>query len=237
MYDLESLTNDLKFYLIFKTLVLYLVHYLLLLILFQNSYQRILGKYFSAFNLNNPILISTAYPSEAFISQAQTEDGKIDTKHKRGISIVLKSTRIERNIGAIVSQYQKEEVHALLERQELEVVYWNLDPLDRDRGGDLLKRLLLEGTHSKYFLIKGLSIFYINGSSDDQDTLNIVSPTNILFKHNIDLSVYRFLWGRGKTPLAETIIESIELDGNVILNLDFNMISYFDNDYYNNFPF
>ncbi len=168
---------------------------------------------FKSFNLKNPLFISTAYPSESLFSQGQTSDGKVSITYNRGISIILKSSNIQRYIGSAISQYQKEDIQVMLEKQSIDVIYWSIDPLDRDKGADLVKRLLLEGLYSKYFLVKGMFIFYIDSSRDEDEPEKIVVPTSMLYKHIISTSTYRFVWGRRKNREDSTIIRRIYIDG------------------------
>ncbi len=187
---------------------------------------------FKSLNLKKPLFISTAYPSESFFSQGQTSDGKISATYSRGISIVLKSSSIQRYIGSAISQYQEEDIQVMLERQSIDVVYWSIDPLDRDKGADLVKRLLLEGLYSKYFLIKGMFIFYIDSSRDEDEPEKIVIPASMLYKHIISISTYRFIWGRRKNREDHGRIVRIDVNGFPIF-IPQEQISYFNGDFNN----
>jgi hypothetical protein len=192
--------------------------------------KEYLESIFKSLNLKNPLFISTAYPSESFFSQGQTADGKISTTYNRGISIILKSSNIQRYIGSAISQYQEEDIQVMLERQSIDVVYWSIDPLDRDKGADLVKRLLLEGLYSKYFLVKGMFIFYIDSSRDEDEPEKIVIPTSMLYKHVISISTYRFIWGRRKNREDYRRIIKIDVNGFPIF-VPQEHISYFSNDF------
>jgi hypothetical protein len=194
--------------------------------------KEYLESVFKSLNLKNPLFISTAYPSESFFSQGQTLDGKISTTYNRGISIVLKSSNIQRYIGSAISQYQEEDVQVMLERQSIDVVYWSIDPLDRDKGADLVKRLLLEGLYSKYFLVKGMFIFYIDSSRDEDEPEKVVIPTSMLYKHIISISTYRFIWGRRKNREDHGRIVRIDVNGFSIF-VPQEQLSYFNEDFNN----
>jgi hypothetical protein len=192
--------------------------------------KEYLESIFKSLNLKNPLFISTAYPSESFFSQGQTPDGKISTTYNRGISIILKSANIQRYIGSTISQYQEEDMQVMLERQTIDVVYWSIDPLDRDKGADLVKRLLLEGLYSKYFLVKGMFIFYIDSSRDEDEPEKIVVPTSMLYKHIISTSTYRFIWGRRKNKEDSAIIRQIYIDG-FSISIPQSHVDYFVSDF------
>jgi len=185
---------------------------------------------FKSLNLKTPLFISTAYPSESFFSQGQTSEGKISVKYNRGISIVLKASNIQRYIGSAISQYQEEDIQTMLEKQSIDVIYWSIDPLDRDKGADLVKRLLLEGLYSKYFLVKGMFIFYIDSSKDEDDPEKVVIPTSMLYKHVISISTYRFIWGRRKSSEDYGRVVRIEVSGFPIF-IPQDHLSYFDGDF------
>ncbi|MEM3368516.1 MAG: hypothetical protein QXP88_00255 [Thermoproteota archaeon] len=180
---------------------------------------------FKKFNLKNPVFISTAYPNEVFISQSQTIDGKIDTKYNRGISIILKNSSPTKYIGDTISSNKN--VKGFLESQNIEVIYWSIDSIDRDYGGDLLKRLLLEGIHSKYFLIKGLSIVQIENSRDEIEDKEIF-PGTILYKHIISTNFFRFVFGNEIEKTYKTIL-SVEVDPKVTIQLPLEIVVNFDN--------
>jgi hypothetical protein len=194
--------------------------------------KEYLESVFKSLNLKNPLFISTAYPSESFFSQGQTSDGKISSKYNRGVSIILKSSNIQRYIGSAISQYQEEDIQVMLERQSIDVVYWSIDPLDRDKGADLVKRLLLEGLYSKYFLVKGMFIFYIDSSRDEDEPEKVVIPTSMLYKHVIFTSTYRFIWGRRKNRENYGRIVKIDVNGFPIFIPQENL-SYFDEGFNN----
>ncbi len=195
--------------------------------------KEYLESIFKSFNLKNPVFISTAYPSESFFSQGQSQDGKITVKYNRGVSIVLKSSNIQRYIGSTISQYQEEDIQAMLEKQSIDVVYWSVDPLDRDKGADLVKRLLLEGLYSKYFLVKGMFIFYIDSSRDEDEPEKIVTPTSMLYKHIISTSTYRFIWGRRKNREDFGIVTRINVGG-FSISVPQEYLTYFDEEGFNN---
>jgi hypothetical protein len=192
--------------------------------------KEYLESVFKSLNLKNPPFISTAYPSESFFSQGQTSDGKISATYNRGISIILKASNIQRYIGSAISQYQEEDVQVMLEKQSIDVIYWSIDPLDRDKGADLVKRLLLEGLYSKYFLVKGMFIFYIDSSRDEDEPEKLVIPTSILYKHIISISTYRFIWGRRKNREDHGIIREINVNGFSIF-IPQEHLSYFNEDF------
>jgi hypothetical protein len=194
--------------------------------------KEYLESIFKSFNLKNPLFISTAHPSESFFSQGQTSGGKIDIKYNRGISIILKSSSMQRYIGSAISQYQEEDIQVMLEKQSIDVIYWSIDPLDRDKGADLVKRLLLEGLYSKYFLVKGMFIFYIDSSRDEDEPEKLVIPTSMLYKHIISISTYRFIWGRRKNKENYGRIVRIEVNGFPIF-IPQQQLSYFDEDFNN----
>jgi len=194
--------------------------------------KEYLESVFKSLNLKNPLFISTAYPSESFFSQGQTPDGKMGVTYNRGISIILKSSNIQRYIGSAISQYQEEDIQAMLERQSIDVVYWSIDPLDRDKGADLVKRLLLEGLYSKYFLVKGMFIFYIDSSRDEDEPEKLVIPTSMLYKHIISISTYRFIWGRRKNREGYGRIVRIDVSGFPIF-IPQQQLSYFSGDFNN----
>jgi hypothetical protein len=194
--------------------------------------KEYLESVFKSFNLKNPLFISTAYPSESFFSQGQTSDGKISLAYNRGISVVLKSSNIQRYIGSAISQYQEEDIQVMLEKQSIDIVYWSIDPLDRDKGADLVKRLLLEGLYSKYFLVKGMFIFYIDSSRDEDEPEKIVVPTSMLYKHIISTSTYRFIWGRRKNRESYGTILQINIGGFTI-SIPQEYLTYFDGEGFN----
>lgn len=180
---------------------------------------------FKKFNLKTPLFISTAYPNEVFISQSQTVEGKIETKYNRGISIVLKSASPIKYIGDTISSNKN--VKGFLESHNIEVIYWSIDSIDRDYGGDLLKRLLLEGIHSKYFLIKGLSIVQIENSRDETEDKEIF-PGTMLYKHIISTNFFRFVFGNEIEKTYKTIL-SVEVDPKVTIQLPLETVVNFDN--------
>jgi hypothetical protein len=120
----------------------------------------------------------------------------------------------------------------MLERQSIDVVYWSIDPLDRDKGADLVKRLLLEGLYSKYFLVKGMFIFYIDSSRDEDEPEKLVIPTSMLYKHIISTSTYRFIWGRRRNKEDPKTILRIDIQGFSIFVPQENL-AYFDDEDFN----
>jgi len=191
---------------------------------------------FKKFNLKNPVFISTAYPNEVFLSQSQTSEGKINNKYNRGISIVLKSTSPIKYIGDTLSSTKN--VKGFLESNNIEVIYWSIDSLDRDYGGDLVKRLLLEGIHSKYFLIKGLSIVQIENARDEIEDKEIF-PGTMLYKHIVSTNFFRFVFGNEIEKKYNRIL-SVEVTPQINIQLPLDTVINFDSSlqyYYSSTPF
>ena len=191
---------------------------------------------FKKFNLKNPVFISTAYPNEVFLSQSQTSEGKINNKYNRGISIVLKSTSPIKYIGDTLSSTKN--VKGFLESNNIEVIYWSIDSLDRDYGGDLVKRLLLEGIHSKYFLIKGLSIVQIENARDEIEDKEIF-PGTMLYKHIVSANFFRFVFGNEIEKKYNRIL-SVEVTPQINIQLPLDTVINFDSSlqyYYSSTPF
>lgn len=178
---------------------------------------------FGALNLTESVFISTAYPNEVFFAQSQTQEGKVVIKYNRGISIVLKQASPYKAIGDVL----KDKVKGFVEIQNLDIIYWSTSSIDRDFGADLLKRLLLEGLHSKYFLVKGLSVMQIETSRDEIEEKEII-PGTMLYKHVIPVTFYRFVFGKEIEETYTTVV-SIQIDPQFEITIPAEIVNNFNN--------
>lgn len=175
-------------------------------IIFTEYLQNI----FKGIKLKSEIMISTAYPSEAYFSAFRINDGsnQLDFKYKRGINIGLENQKTRRFIGNVL----RNEVYGFLEDFSASFYVWSFDPLDRDVLGDFVLRILFEAQESKYLLKKGIPDFNLESYKDYQDEKLILNHP--IFYRQIFTNGKRFVFGKKIIrEIQNVIIQDVQPQG------------------------
>ena len=156
---------------------------------------------FESLKLKHRIPVFTDFPPLVNLFQEITEGGKNELQIKRFVSIVRLSSSL--GYGAVGQVIKSDEVlHAAglestqygwVEKVQLEVSYWSINPIDRDRGGDYTKLLMLEMHRSGYLLRNGILSFNFRTGYDNADERII--ENQMVFMHVMQFDMLHFFSG------------------------------------------
>lgn len=173
---------------------------------------------FESLNLKNAIPVFTDFPPLVNLFQEITEDGRNELKIKRFVAVVrlssslgygavgqvIKSTEVLNEAGLEATQY------GWVEKVQLEVSYWSINPIDRDRGGDYTKLLMLEMHRNGYLLRNGILSFNFRTGYDNADER--ILTNQMVYMHVMQFDFMHFF--SGTETLTEDqlpLIDGIEI--------------------------
>jgi len=152
-------------------------------------------------NLKHPIPVFTDFPPIVNLFQEATPEGRNELKIKRFVAIVRLSSSIAH--GAVGQVIKSEEIlsaaglestqYGWIEKVQLEVSYWSINPVDRDRGGDYIKLLMLEMHRNGYLLRNGVLSFNYRTGYDNADERII--ENQMVFMHVMQFDLMHFFFG------------------------------------------
>lgn len=156
---------------------------------------------FESLNLKNKIPVFTDFPPLVNLFQEITENGRNDLKVKRFVAIVRLSSSM--GYGAVGQVIKSEQVlnaagieatkYGWIEKVQLEVSYWSISPVDRDRGGDYTKLLMLEMHRNGYLLRNGILSFNFRTGYDNADERII--ENQMVYMHVMQFDMMHFFAG------------------------------------------
>jgi len=162
---------------------------------------------FDNIKLKDKLIISTAFPTEAFFSsfRENSDNANLMFKYKRGINILLNNQSIQKYLGNVL----KGDKYGYLENFNISVLSWSFDPIDRDILGDILVRTLFLAQETGYFLKRGITDFFVDSYNDQQDEKIIAN--HALFYRDIKVIGKRLIFAnkpisKDNVPIIEDIV-------------------------------
>lgn len=152
-------------------------------------------------NLKNPIIVSGDAPVYSTFSYTATEGDKVAPKYSRGISVIVTDWNAQmKAIGDVLSanvyKYEtnrnpgdparkiEETTYGWVEQINLEITFWAINSSKgRDIGGQFIKRTMLEGQKTFYFLKNGIMSVIPASGFDSNDTALLKTNGSILYQH------------------------------------------------------
>jgi len=150
---------------------------------------------FDSLNLKNPIPVFTDFPPLVNLFQEITKDGRNELKIKRFVSLVRLSSSVAYGaVGQVINSSSLLDEAGLeatqygwVEKAQIEVSYWSISPLDRDRGGDYTKLLMLEMHRNGYLLRNGILSFNFRTAYDNADERILENQMVYMYVMQFDL--------------------------------------------------
>ena len=156
---------------------------------------------FKQLDLKDDVQIHPDHSPLVQMFQELQSGGRNALMKKRFVSVVqLSSTVNTAAVGQVIKS--KEVMDALgldrtqygwVERVELEVVYWSINPVDRDHVGDLVKLYMLEMHRNGYLLRNGVFAFNFRTAYDGAEER--VNENTMVFNRVMHFDFMHFFFG------------------------------------------
>lgn len=187
-------------------------------------------------SLKNPIIIAGDAPTYSTFSYTATAGDKVAPKYTRGISVIVTDWNAElKSLGDVLSaevytydtnresgeapRKLEETTYGWVEQLNIEITFWSINSSKgRDLGGQFIKRTMLEGLKSMYFLKNGIMSVVPNSGFDSNDTSMLKTNSSVLYQHVTRWTLSAFFYINTTlyepSELIEGVVISPNQDGN-----------------------
>jgi len=173
---------------------------------------------FDSLKLKANIPVFTDYPPLVNLFQEIDKNGRVTLQVKRFVSIVQLSSSVRlESVGQVIQSKEVMDAIGLesthfgwLEKVQLEISYWSINPVDRDRGGELTKLFMFEMHRNGYLLRNGIFSFNFRTGYDTADER--IMTNQAVYTRVMQFDFMHFFRGteHGSEPSA-VLVEDINL--------------------------